>query len=54
MKSFIQGKLNLKCENITINKKSTCDHKIDVSDKAVDKYSKVNDVNTSNLSLIHI
>ena len=63
MKSFIQGKSNPECQNIKINKESTCDHKMDViSDEAVHKYSKVNDVNTSNcesvkvqlLSLIHI
>ena len=49
MKSFIQGKSNPECQNITINKESTCDHKMDVIiDEAVDKYSKINDVNTSN------
>ena len=48
-KFFIQGKSNHVYQNITINKESTCDHKTDVvSDEAVDKYSKVNDVNTSN------
>ena len=41
--------------NITINKKSTCNHKMDVvSDEAVDKYSKVNDVNTSNCESVKV
>ena len=49
MKSFIQDKSNPESQIITINNESTCDHKTDViSDEAVDKYSKVNDVNTSN------
>ena len=43
-KSFIKGKSNPECQNITISKELTCDHQIYVvSDEAVDK-----------LSLIHI
>ena len=46
MKSFIQGKSNPECENITINKESTCDLKMDVvSNDAADKYSKANNMN---------
>ena len=55
MKSFIQEKSNPECQNITIKKQSTCDHKMDViSDEAVDKYSKVNDVNTSNCESVKV
>ena len=59
MKSFIQGKLNPECQNITLNKASTCDHTCDnkldvISDKAVHKYSKVNDVNTLNCETVKV
>ena len=55
MKSFIQGKSNPECQNITINKESTCDHKMDaICDEAVDKYSKVNDVRTSNCESVKV
>ena len=53
--SFIQGKSNSECQNITIHKESTCDDKTDViSDEAVDTYSKVNNVNTSNCESVKV
>ena len=55
MKSFIQGKSNPECQNIIIKEKSTCDNKMDViSNKAVDKYNKVNDVNISSCESVKV